>query len=72
VDAGTLGFGHSPDDVTDDIMNVRGRSPSIVTVSPRLERTWAMMVGRRPGQSRLDNDRGLGRSSARRVITVVG
>jgi hypothetical protein len=67
----TLGFGHSPDDVTDDIMNVRGRSASIVTVSPRLERTWAMMVGRRPGQSRLDNDRGFGRSSARRVITVV-
>jgi hypothetical protein len=66
----TLGFGHSPDDVTDDIMNVRGRSPTVVTVSPRLERTWAMMAGRRPGQSRLDNDRGSGESSERRTITV--
>jgi hypothetical protein len=66
----TLGFGHSPDDVTDDIMNVRGRSPLLTSVSLRLERTWAMMVGRRPGQARLDNDRGFRPSSARQVVTV--
>jgi hypothetical protein len=66
----TLGFGHSPEDVTDDIMNVRGRSPLLITVSPRLERTWAMMAGRRPGQARLDNDRGFHPSSARQVVTV--